>query len=437
MAVPVRWTWRLALTALWLLLTAWWLFLPTLGTGGESLDVPFVEISLFQTPSAVIISPTTDEAVPLRVLADMIAGLNARIADLQCKISQPLPPEFRNRGLIKILFGPPSPRRVWVYELNDASNDRLHAVQARKTALIAHLDSLFPLQTEVETTLPDSRGWARVCGPLLSFSQPSAPVLPGPVYVARTPLVILAALGLLPLLAGLVQTAIARTSRRRDAQTDPPAAPEAAASQAALAASAHGRHIKRPRWVPRLGVGLAVTIAGFLAARWATTDRIFQFQLRPADDLRFRVEHNCFLVGHFFDEDWRTKYIDDVRTALTSKRPAPMLPKVPKMFEFFQTRFWRYEPGNALRLVSQRALSRGVGFLQDGYQTVFAVGGWVAGLPGLLFLVPILTGLITEARMATRRRRGVCAACAYPMFGLPEPRCPECGTPMHPRKSTK
>jgi hypothetical protein len=159
---------------------------------------------------------------------------------------------------------------------------------------------------------------------------------------------------------------------------------------------------------------------------------VFQIQLRSSDDLRFRVEHNCFLIGHFFDERWREQYMERAYAAATSGGPIPALPK---FAPFFQERFWRYAPSDAVRQVSQRALARGAAFLQDGFQTAIALGGWVAGLPGLLFLVPILTGLITEARMSARRRRGLCAACAYPMFGLPEPRCPECG--MFERRAAK
>jgi len=35
-----------------------------------------------------------------------------------------------------------------------------------------------------------------------------------------------------------------------------------------------------------------------------------------------------------------------------------------------------------------------------------------------------------QRRDAYRRKRGLCVKCAYDLRGLPEPRCPECGTPV-------
>lgn len=424
MGNPVRWSWRIALAAIWLVLTGWWILLPPLDARCKTLDLPFLEISLFQTPSAVVISPTTDEAIPLRVLDDAIASLDLEAADLEQKLAQPLPPEFRNRGLLKILFGPPSPRRLWRYQLGEAKRQRRDAVEARHALQTGHVNSLGQLNTEVEALLAKARGRASICGPLFSFVQPTAPLLPGPVYVATKPLWIVAALGLIPLAAAPFQAVFGVGRRRKARGVEPEIRPPVSATEADLATAARGRRIRQPRWFRRLAVGLGVTLAGFLIAHWSTTDRRLQIQLRASDDLRIRVEHGCFLLGNFFDADWRERNAQQAWQTPSGNWQANA---ITRLGFFFQERFWTYEPANAIRLVSQRALTRGASFLQDGFQTVLALGGWVAGIPGLLFLIPIFSGLISEARMAARRRRGLCAACAYPLIGLPEPRCPECG----------
>ena len=78
----------------------------------------------------------------LRVLEGIIAGTHVEIAELEEKIKQPLPPEFRNRGLIKILFGPPSPRRLWLYQQSAAKSRREQAEYGRREMLAGHVDVL-------------------------------------------------------------------------------------------------------------------------------------------------------------------------------------------------------------------------------------------------------------------------------------------------------
>jgi hypothetical protein len=47
-----------------------------------------------------------------------------------------------------------------------------------------------------------------------------------------------------------------------------------------------------------------------------------------------------------------------------------------------------------------------------------------------------LRGVLLRLRAARRRRRGVCGHCAYDLRGTPDsPRCPECGTPVRPRRA--
>ena len=49
----------------------------------------------------------------------------------------------------------------------------------------------------------------------------------------------------------------------------------------------------------------------------------------------------------------------------------------------------------------------------------------------VLFLLALFIGWIVGGRGQVRDRR-CCQRCGYPLVGLPEPRCPECGEPFDP-----
>ncbi len=59
---------------------------------------------------------------------------------------------------------------------------------------------------------------------------------------------------------------------------------------------------------------------------------------------------------------------------------------------------------------------------------------WPIVLPLFLACFPVtacghlLLGSIRRAKTIRRRDRGLCTSCCYPIHGLIEPRCPECGT---------
>jgi len=84
------------------------------------------------------------------------------------------------------------------------------------------------------------------------------------------------------------------------------------------------------------------------------------------------------------------------------------------------------------------------GVLTDlGMITPGQVGGWVP-----LLVVGILSwvffGAVAGAIYHTVRRRSLarrfpdhCLKCGYNLRGLPEPRCPECGTPFDPSRLKK
>lgn len=63
------------------------------------------------------------------------------------------------------------------------------------------------------------------------------------------------------------------------------------------------------------------------------------------------------------------------------------------------------------------------------YLSLVRTPAWV---PVCLLLWPPARAAIRAQIVRRRRRRGECAACGYSLRGLPEPRCPECGTAIGP-----
>jgi hypothetical protein len=55
------------------------------------------------------------------------------------------------------------------------------------------------------------------------------------------------------------------------------------------------------------------------------------------------------------------------------------------------------------------------------------VGGPFWALLPLLWIWPAMAFVHGPLRRWRRRRAGRCTRCGYPLTGLPEPRCPECG----------
>ena len=53
---------------------------------------------------------------------------------------------------------------------------------------------------------------------------------------------------------------------------------------------------------------------------------------------------------------------------------------------------------------------------------------WYVAIPALPLCAVFLRGLRQEWFRRSRWRANCCPTCAYPLFGLPERRCPECGT---------
>ena len=51
-------------------------------------------------------------------------------------------------------------------------------------------------------------------------------------------------------------------------------------------------------------------------------------------------------------------------------------------------------------------------------------------LPALLLIPFLIVVATSRARRGTPIPPGVCVRCGYDLRGLPEPRCPECGTPF-------
>ena len=56
---------------------------------------------------------------------------------------------------------------------------------------------------------------------------------------------------------------------------------------------------------------------------------------------------------------------------------------------------------------------------------------------GLLSLVAAQVRLSRIARASSSAEDARCGTCGYLLYGLPEPRCPECGTPFDPQRIPK
>ena len=58
----------------------------------------------------------------------------------------------------------------------------------------------------------------------------------------------------------------------------------------------------------------------------------------------------------------------------------------------------------------------------------------VGGTTALWTFGPEIVLLFLAVRLKHREVKGVCVRCGYDLRGLPEPRCPECGTPFEQLK---
>ncbi len=63
----------------------------------------------------------------------------------------------------------------------------------------------------------------------------------------------------------------------------------------------------------------------------------------------------------------------------------------------------------------------------NGQVEASGVGGWVWVPGGLLVMPPVVGFVRGPLRRRRRRKENRCLRCGYPLRGLPERRCPECG----------
>lgn len=63
-----------------------------------------------------------------------------------------------------------------------------------------------------------------------------------------------------------------------------------------------------------------------------------------------------------------------------------------------------------------------------GHMDFVVIPWWIFTI--ILGWYPALILVIQPIRRSRRRRRGLCVKCGYDLTGTPQPRCPECGTPI-------
>jgi hypothetical protein len=409
----------LLLLLAWLLLCGSWLLLPRLNQHAEALDIPFIGASLFQSGDAVIVVPTTDEATPLRVMREVVAQSEKEIAELDAKLRAPLPPEPL----------PPEPRTssLWRFLLEPPPSEHQRTMARLRHSLASaaiqlyesgHVSVMRAAESEARDAVRRGRGLARGLGGLLAGSKAAGPGLDSGFYVSRIALASLLILG----------TAVCSGVLARAFRTPPRVVVAIGALSGFFVRHSTGRRLHRPRWWLRLALGLAFALGGAGIAYALRGTSEFDWLLREEDDLRIRVENNCLMFGEIWD--WGPSDFNECRDF--SKMPTKLRRRVTPTIDYV---YGFYEPRPARDALALRALSRGFAMLRDGSQTIVAVPTWLAGVPGLLMLLPIATAAITELRMSRRKRQGCCPSCAYPLIGLPQPRCPECGFVVSSRKA--
>jgi hypothetical protein len=483
MTRPPRWIWRFAFATLWLAPTLAWPLLARYEDAGAAavLDVPITELSIARMRDSVLLMRSTPatchRANRSRELLDAEAhrATYRVIADemqkLQRRMWQALTDVSGDRTL--------SERRMaFMLAMQQAQS------LASGTGLVDDKEDQIRLATtlrEAELNAIDARLVTFTAWPVSAFLAPNEPPRywfaswPPLDWRRATPvlrfapwfLLVLAPLGLWPIVSGVRrerrwraelmtrfferQQATVIAIRAETAAQVGPLQPAGAAG--ALRAAPHpsplpedgervapsiasvagnkekesprtivpparqSRH-PRPRWLLR---ALAAIIGAALywqadEALWGQSP--YELQVRPDRDWRVIAGHGCVAIGDF---PALTTAEAEVRMFYESIDTE----QLPTLSTTLSDRLWL---AKRIELACAVARTRAVELVErPGNAPVVVIAGWVVALAAVPFVLPLVRGLHS---MWVRRRRLVrelCPTCAYPLFGLPTPRCPECG----------
>jgi len=168
-----------------------------------------------------------------------------------------------------------------------------------------------------------------------------------------------------------------------------------------------------------LGVGLYWAAQRALWAHDAT-----EFQLRPDREWRVLIEGGGIAVGDF----------PAVTTAEAEVRQFYETIDTQQLPNLSPTLRERLKLCKRLELACAGVRTRGVDVVPQNPGVIVVVAGWIFAAGALPFVVPVLRGFFSLWMRRRRLVRELCQTCAYPLAGLPEPRCPECGEKVAVRR---
>jgi len=175
------------------------------------------------------------------------------------------------------------------------------------------------------------------------------------------------------------------------------------------------------------GLALPATVCWCLAllpAEWTDTGDLSQL---GESALAMRLNHGCLVVGHLPDRSAKQRFVHQLR-AWRACHPSENLGHVhtPPAVE----RFW--DERLALFRGVKRARWYAFQLIDWGRGAAVAVAFWAIATALSVLYLPLIRTIARAHPFRRGRSEDMCSHCGYSLWGLTEPRCPECGTPFDP-----